>query len=186
MEHRTDYNQDTNNVLTEQPRKVYNDFRKFLATGNIVNFAVGILVGNALSSVIQAFISDIFDPVVSKITGKSVMLVDQKLVLGQGDIVISWGHFLSQVINFLVTAIAVYIVIRAMQKTIMKDDDGELDDSGVKKEILSELKLNNRLMKRSLELERREKNYRKMDEDLKRREDILSVYNRFDDDNKRV
>ncbi|WP_054745025.1 large conductance mechanosensitive channel protein MscL [Amylolactobacillus amylophilus] len=156
-------------AIGEKSVHVFNDFRDFLATGNIVNFAVGFLVGNALSKVIQAFITDLFDPIISKITGKSVLLVNQKLVLGQGQIVISWGHFISQLINFLITAIAVYIVIRAMQKTIMKQDAaGALTGDEIQAQILRELQLNNRMMRRNLELNRREEELRTLKADIKK------------------
>lgn len=186
MERRTS-KQDSKNstLLTSQPVKVINDFRNFLATGNIINFAVGILVGNALSSVIQAFISDLFDPIVSKIFGRSVLLSEQKLTLGNGDLVISWGHFVSQLINFLITAFAVYIVIRVMQKTLMKETDEEgLNPDEVQGQILSELKLNNRLLKRSMELDKKEQELAATEADLKRREAIISVEKRFTDPQK--
>lgn len=167
-------------VLGEKSVHVFNDFRDFMATGNIVNFAVGFLVGNALSKVIQAFISDLFDPIVSKITGKSILLVNQKLVLGQGQIVISWGHFVSQLINFLITAFAVYIVIRLMQKTIIKQDEsGILSGEEIQSQILTELQLNNRMQKRNLELSRREDKLAELERDLKQREDLLAVKERF-------
>lgn len=188
MERRTKNNdqKDSTNFISAQPVKVINDFRNFLATGNIVNFAVGILVGNALSSVIQAFISDLLDPIISKIFGRTVLLSEQKLTLGNGDLVISWGHFVSQLLNFLITAIAVYIVIRIMQKTIMKESDQEgLSPDEVQGQILSELKLNNRLLKRSMELDQKQQDLASLETDLKRRESIIAVEKRFNPDKKK-
>lgn len=166
--------------LGHQSKRVINDFRDFMATGNIVNFAVGILVGNSLSAVIRAFITDIFDPILSKITGKTVLLVNQKIILGQGEIVISWGHFVSQMINFLITAIAVYIVIRGMQKTFMKKSDPDaLSNDEVQVSILQELQLNNRILMRTNELQVREEKVMSKEAELKSREDILNVKERF-------
>ncbi|APT17812.1 hypothetical protein LA20533_00050 [Amylolactobacillus amylophilus DSM 20533 = JCM 1125] len=81
----------------------------------------------------------------------------------------------------MITAIAVYIVIRAMQKTIMKQDAaGALTGDEIQAQILRELQLNNRMMRRNLELNRREEELRTLKADIKKREDILAVKERFD------
>ena len=107
------------------------EFRDFAMKGNVVDLAVGIIIGAAFSSIVTSLVGDIIMPIIGAIGGldfsnyfiglsKAVTasnLVDAKK---QGA-VLAWGHFLTLTINFLIVAFVLFMVIRAMNTLKRKD-----------------------------------------------------------------
>ena len=108
------------------------EFRDFAMKGNVVDLAVGVIIGAAFGSIVSSLVGDIIMPIVGSITGgldfsnyftglsKAVTasnLVDAKK---QGA-VLAWGNFLTLTINFLIIAFVLFMVIRAMNTLKRKD-----------------------------------------------------------------
>jgi len=107
------------------------EFRDFAMKGNVVDLAVGIIIGAAFSSIVTSLVGDIIMPIIGAIGGldfsnyfiglsKAVTasnLVDAKK---QGA-VLAWGNFLTLTINFLIVAFVLFMVIRAMNTLKRKD-----------------------------------------------------------------
>ena len=86
------------------------DFRKFLLRGNVVDLAVGVVIGVAFNSLVQGFVSDFLEPlvgiIISAITGGNTKsLNDYKTG------VFAWGHFIGLLISFILTAAALYFFV---------------------------------------------------------------------------
>ena len=107
-------------------------FRDFAMRGNVVDLAIGVIIGVAFGKIVDSLVGDIFMPVIGAITGgldfsnyyaglsKAVTaenLVDAKK---QGA-VLAWGNFLTLTLNFLIIAAALFAVIRAMNKVMAKE-----------------------------------------------------------------
>lgn len=108
-----------NNFITE--------FKKFIMRGNVIDMAVGVIIGGAFSNIVNSLVNDIVMPVISLITGK-INFTDKMIALdGQsyvsleearklGGKVIAYGNFLQIVIQFLLTALVIFVVIKGINK----------------------------------------------------------------------
>jgi len=94
------------------------EFRDFALRGNVVDMAVGIVIGAAFGTIVSSFVGDIVTPLIGLLG--NVDFNDQALTLREGtgeddpDIVLKYGSFITAVINFLIVAIAIFIVIKMM------------------------------------------------------------------------
>ena len=107
------------------------EFKQFAMRGNVVDLAVGVIIGAAFGKIVESLVGDIFMPLIGALGGldfsnyflalsKSVTatsLVDAKK---QGA-VIAWGNFVTIVINFLIIAWVLFMVIRGLNKLIKKE-----------------------------------------------------------------
>lgn len=89
------------------------EFKKFATKGNIMDLAVGVVIGGAFQSIINSLVSDIIMPVVSILTGK----VDfSDMMFTVGDASIKYGNFITAIVNFLIIAFSIFLVITYLNK----------------------------------------------------------------------
>ena len=98
-------------------KKFIEEFKEFISRGNVVDMAVGVVVGGAFKSIIDSLVKDIITPCISILTGK-VNIADLNAVIikpledGTGGLVITYGSFFEQVINFLIIAFTIFCTIK--------------------------------------------------------------------------
>lgn len=89
------------------------EFKEFATKGNIMDLAVGVVIGGAFQSIINSLVSDIIMPLVSILTGK----VDfSDMMFTVGDASIKYGNFITAVVNFLIIAFSIFLVITYLNK----------------------------------------------------------------------
>ena len=89
------------------------EFKEFATRGNIVDLAVGVVIGGAFQSIINSLVSDIIMPAVSIITGK----VDfSDMVFTVGSTSIKYGNFITAIVNFLIIAFSIFLAIPYLNK----------------------------------------------------------------------
>ena len=92
------------------------EFKEFAMKGNVMDLAVGVIIGGAFQKIITSLVNDIIMPAISMITGK----VDYSdLAFTIGDVSIKYGAFLTAVLDFLIIAFSVFILVKYLNK--MKD-----------------------------------------------------------------
>ncbi len=99
-------------------KKYLNEFKEFAMKGNVLDMAVGVIIGTAFSSIVNSLVNDIFMPLIACLTGE-VQFTDLKLVLrGLGDsaVTINYGNFIQNVVNFLIIALCLFTVVRSINK----------------------------------------------------------------------
>lgn len=90
--------------------KIIQEFKEFISRGNVVDLAVGIVIGTAFTKIISSLVENLLTPVLSLLTGKIDI---SKLVVNiTDDLKITYGAFLQSIIDFLVIAIAVFIMVK--------------------------------------------------------------------------
>lgn len=89
------------------------EFKEFISRGNIFDMSVGVIVGGAFSKIVTALTQNIIMPVITIFTGK---LNVSELMLMIGSTQIPYGEFLQAVIDFLITAAAIFVMIKAVKK----------------------------------------------------------------------
>jgi len=104
-------------------KKLFNEFKTFISKGNAVELAIGVIIGGAFTTIINSLVTDIFTPIISIITGK-IAFEHLVLVIGSGaeSPIIAYGNFLTAVINFILTAIALFLLIKVINKARHKPE----------------------------------------------------------------
>ncbi|MBS5344245.1 MAG: large-conductance mechanosensitive channel protein MscL [Clostridium sp.] len=100
-------------------KQFFKDFKEFATRGNVVDMAVGVVVGTAFSKIVSSLVSDIIMPALSLITGRvSLQNLSFTLPTGEGmePIVLKYGVFLQSVLDFLIIAFSIFVVIKLIGK----------------------------------------------------------------------
>ena len=105
------------------------EFRDFIARGNVVDMAVGIIVGAAFTAIVRSVVSDLIDPIIGLIIG-GIDFSDMYVVLSgsvpegaslsaareEGAAIFAYGSFITAVINFLIIAFVVFMLVKAINR----------------------------------------------------------------------
>ena len=92
-------------------KKFANEFREFIMRGNVIDLAVGVIIGGAFQAIVSSLVDDIITPLLGIILGK----VDfSTLAVTIGDANISYGKFITAVINFLIMAFVIFLIVKAI------------------------------------------------------------------------
>jgi large conductance mechanosensitive channel len=109
------------------------EFREFAMKGNVVDLAVGVIIGAAFGAIVTSMVGDIIMPIIGAITGgldfsnyftglsKAVTAANLADAKKQGA-VLAWGNFLTLTFNFIIIAFVLFMIIRAMNKMKRKDE----------------------------------------------------------------
>lgn len=90
------------------------EFKKFITRGNVLDMAVGVIVGGAFTSIVSSLNNDVLTPILGIFGGTDFSGL--KLPLGGGDNppVLNYGNFITAVINFLITALVIFCLVKAI------------------------------------------------------------------------
>ena len=100
------------------------EFKKFIAKGNVIDLAIGVIIGGGFQKIVNSLVNDIIMPFVSIFTGK----IDfNDMMFTVGDTSIKYGSFITNVINFLIIAFSVFLMVKyfnRINKTIEEKAKG--------------------------------------------------------------
>lgn len=103
------------------------EFMEFISKGNVIDLAVGIIIGSAFTSIVNSLVNDIIMPAISPITGKrdfsNLKVVLTPALEGVEEVAIRYGSFMQQVVDFLIVAFVIFSVIKAMNRFRRKKDE---------------------------------------------------------------
>ena len=124
-------------------KKFIEEFKAFAMKGNVVDMAVGVVVGGAFSKIVTSMVNDIIMPFVAAITGK-VQFTDLSftLVEAKGDsaaVTLMYGNFIQNIVDFLIVAFCIFLVIKFMGSFRKKEEK-------VEEETVPELTLDQQLL----------------------------------------
>lgn len=112
-------------------KKFFQEFKVFIERGNVVDLAVGVVVGTAFSKIVTSLVDDILMPIIGAIIGG---LDFSNLTIKVGDSLIRYGSFINNVINFLIIAFCIFILIKFINKLTKKKDKKEEKQAKIKSE----------------------------------------------------
>ena len=118
------------------------EFKEFIMRGNVVDLAVGVVIGGAFSAIVTSLVNDIITPLISLALGSTNF---ENLAWTVGEASVNYGLFLQAVLNFIIIAFAIFVVIRLinrMKKPVKEEPKKEVGPSETEllQEILSELR----------------------------------------------
>jgi large conductance mechanosensitive channel len=94
------------------------EFKEFAFRGNVVDLAVGVVIGAAFNAIVTSLVADIFMPVIGMVTG-GIDFSDRSYKVG--DSVITYGKFLQAIFIFLLTAIALFLFVKGINRIRKKE-----------------------------------------------------------------
>ena len=112
------------------------EFKKFIMRGNVIDLAVGVIIGGAFQSIVKSLVDDIFMPIISLAT-KGIDFSNWFIALDgnkygtlaqaqeAGAAVISYGNFISAVINFIIMAFIIFLFVKAIKTLAEKTKKAE-------------------------------------------------------------
>lgn len=134
---------------------VFSEFKKFVLRGNVVDLAVGVIIGAAFGAIVSSLVSDVLMPPIGWATG-GVNFSDQSIDL-PGSMVdpatkdkpkeeqkmipvrVKWGAFLQKVIDFLIIAAVLFLIIQAMNRLTRKEAEKPAEPTATEK-LLTEIR----------------------------------------------
>ena len=119
--------------VDEKGLRMLREFREFSVKGNVVDLAVGVIIGAAFGSIVTSLVGDIIMPIIGAITGgldfsnyftplsKAVSASNLADAKKQGA-VLAWGNFLTLTLNFMIVAFVLFLVIRFINQLKRRDE----------------------------------------------------------------
>ena len=114
-------------------KKVVKEFEQFIARGNVVDLAVGVIIGGAFGKIVSSLVDDVLMPIFGLILGK----IDfSGLEWTVGEVTVRYGLFIQNVVDFLIVAFCIFLLVRSLNKFLKKgeDDKKKADKAEAKKQ----------------------------------------------------
>ena len=96
-------------------KKFFDEFKKFISRGNVIDLSIGVLIGGAFSGLVTAFTDDIINPILGLIGGANAEF-GWTIPIGSQRILI--GNFVSSIINFLIMALVIFLIMKVLNKLL--------------------------------------------------------------------
>ena len=132
------------------------EFKEFAMKGNVMDMAVGVIIGGAFGKIVSSLVGDVLMPLIGKLTG-GVSFVDLFVNLGDGNYttlaaakeagaaVLAYGQFIQNIIDFLIVALCIFLMIKGMNKLSRKKEEPapaepEAPKGPTQEELLAEIR----------------------------------------------
>jgi large conductance mechanosensitive channel len=126
------------------------EFKKFALRGNVVDLAVGFIIGAAFGAIVQSLVADVMMPIIGAVTGgldfsnyfiplSSKVTADTLAEARKQGAVLAWGNFLTLVINFIIVAFVLFVVIRLMNR-VVRSEAAKPPAPSKQEELLTEIR----------------------------------------------
>ncbi len=122
-------------------RSFFEEFKKFILRGNVVDLAVGIVIGTAFGKIVDSLVKDMFMPIVGVATG-GFDVSGQTLTLYK-DARLHWGSFVQSMITFIIVGFCMFLVVKgvnALHKYVIKDDAAQPIEPTATEKLLTEIR----------------------------------------------
>ncbi len=104
----------------KRQNKFFGEFKKFILRGNVMDMAVGVIVGGAFTSIVTSLNADILTPILGIFGGTDFSYLTVTLGTGENAPVLHYGNFITAVINFLITALVIFIMLKVINRITEK------------------------------------------------------------------
>lgn len=113
-------------------KKHIEEFKKFAMRGNVIDLAVGIVIGGAFGKIVSSLVSDVLMPPIGVVLGgvnfSKLSFTIQEAVIENGEVVkaaisLNYGSFIQTIVDFVIIAFAIFMVVKAMNKMQKKEDE---------------------------------------------------------------
>ncbi|MDO5394477.1 MAG: large-conductance mechanosensitive channel protein MscL [Bacteroidales bacterium] len=130
--------------------KFLRDFKDFAMKGNVIDMAVGVIIGGAFGKIVTSLVNDIIMPGVGVLTG-GANFREFKFVIQEGvtkgteivtpEVAITWGAFVQTIVDFLIIAFCIFLAIKVIYKFKRKEEEAPAAPAGpTQEELLTEIR----------------------------------------------
>lgn len=141
---------------------IIQEFREFAVKGNMIDLAVGVIIGGAFGKIVDSLVKDIIMPLITVITGGGVDFTQKFLVLGDnpnnlqsldeltkaGVNVLTYGNFLTILINFIILAWVVFLMVKMINRMRRKQEEAAPEPAATPEDIALLREIRDELKKR--------------------------------------
>ena len=133
----------------------FKEFKEFAVKGNVMDMAVGVIIGGAFGKIVSSLVDDVLMPVIGKLTG-GVSFVDLFVTLGDGNFktlaaakeagaaVFAYGQFIQNIVDFLIVAFCIFLMLKGINKMNRKKEEPapepEAPKGPTQEELLAEIR----------------------------------------------
>lgn len=107
------------------------EFKEFAVKGNVMDMAIGVVIGGAFGKIVTSLVSDIIMPLISAVTG-GLTFTDWKWVIREAvmegetvvkpELALTWGNFIQVIFDFIIIAFCIFMVVKGMNKLKKKEE----------------------------------------------------------------
>lgn len=108
-------------------KKFFKEFKEFVSRGNVMDMAVGIIIGGAFTAIVSSLVEDIISPILGLFGGLNF---DKLSVTLLGEVTLNYGKFITAIINFLIMALVIFSIVKAMNSAAAKMKKKEEEKPG--------------------------------------------------------
>ena len=133
--------------------KFIDEFKEFAVKGNVMDMAVGVVIGGAFGKIVTSLVSDIIMPLVGAVTG-GLNFTDWKWVIKEAimegeevvkpELALTWGNFIQVIFDFIIIALSIFLVIKGINKMKRKKEEPapepEAPKGPTQEELLTEIR----------------------------------------------
>lgn len=111
--------------IMKKSNKVYGEFKEFIARGNVVDLAVGVIIGSAFSKIVTSIVNDILMPLIGIVIGG----IDfTGLTLTIKGATIKYGTFIQNTVDFLIVAICIFFFVKVIERLTKKKEEEKVEE----------------------------------------------------------
>lgn len=114
-------------------KKFFNDFKAFAVKGNVIDMAIGVIIGGAFGKIVTSLVNDIIMPLIGKLTGGvsftdlayelTPAVVDEAGAVTTPAVLLKYGQFIQNVVDFLIIAMCIFIALKFIMKLHKKKEE---------------------------------------------------------------
>lgn len=105
--------------ITNNIKKEVNEFKNFISRGNVVDMAIGVIIGGAFGKIVSSLVNDILMPLIGIVLGG---LDFSSLSIKINDATIAYGNFIQTIVDFLIIAFCIFVMIKIFEKFKTKEE----------------------------------------------------------------
>lgn len=124
-----------NSKILNKGSKTIKEFKQFISRGNVIDLAVGVIIGGAFGKIVTSIVNDILMPLIGVIIGG---LNFSNLSIKVGEATIMYGNFIQNVIDFLIVAACIFLLIKIISKFNKKEEEKTVEAKKDEQVILLE------------------------------------------------
>jgi large conductance mechanosensitive channel len=121
------------------PKKkgIIEEFKEFALKGSVLDMAVGVVIGAAFNAIVQSFVEDIITPIIGVIAHTESIA---KLSMQVGPATFTYGAFIASIIHFFLVAVAVFVMVKVINKFRLRNQEEKEADKPTEAELLAEIR----------------------------------------------
>ena len=108
-------------------KKIFKEFKEFISRGNVIDLAVGVIMGSAFTAIVTSLVNDIFMPVIGLIFGgidfSTLRVVLAPATATSEEAALYYGNFIQNVVNFLLVAVVIFLIVKLINSFRKKKEE---------------------------------------------------------------